>query len=69
MFASRLSGESANLGEEIVLALKRYGDVPVEFLSRLTGRGPATIEEYLTALEEKHVVKRKDEKVSLNENE
>ena len=66
MIATRLSGEPGNLGEEIVIALKRYGSVPVEFLSRLTGRDPLTIEKYLTALEQKRVVKREDQNVKLD---
>ncbi len=67
MFATKLSGDSVNLGEEIVLALKRYGRVPVEFLVRLTGRSPSTVEEYVTALEERHVVKRQNEQVMLED--
>lgn len=65
MFSSRLSGDNTNLGEEIVLALKRYGSVPIEFLSKLTGKDPATVEQYVTTLEEKEVVKREDQKVKL----
>lgn len=66
MFATRLSGDPTNLGEEIVLALKRYGTVPVEFLSRLTGRDVSTVEEYLATLEEKKVISREDHKVKLD---
>ena len=66
MLATRLSGEPGNLGEEIVIALKRYGSVPVEFLSRLTGRDSSTIERYLTTLEQKKVVKREDQNVKLD---
>ena len=66
MIATRLSGEPGNLGEEIVIALKRYGSVPVEFLSRLTGRDPSTIEKYLVTLEQRKVVKREDQSVKLH---
>jgi predicted transcriptional regulator len=66
MYSTRLSGDNTNLGEEIVLALRRYGAVPIEFLSKLTGRDTPTLERYLTTLEEKEVVKREDQKVKLN---
>ena len=66
MFATRLSGDPTNLGEEIVLALKRYGTVPVEFLSRLTGRDVSTVEQFLDKLEQKKVVTREDRKVTLD---
>ena len=70
MFSTRLSGDNTNLGEEIVLALKRYGSVPIEFLSKLTGKDPSTVERYVTTLEEKEVVKREDQKIKLyNEDE
>jgi DeoR/GlpR family transcriptional regulator of sugar metabolism len=57
--------ESPSLSESIVAFLKRYGTVPVGFLAKQHKRGVEEIESYLTNLEEKGVIIRDGDRVSL----
>jgi len=49
----------------IVLVLKNYGAVPLDFLAQKVGRRTPEILEYLRALEEEGVIKRQDDTVAL----
>ena len=57
--------ETSSLSESIVAFLKKYGTVPVEFLAKLHHRGADEIESYLATLEDKGVIVRDGEMVSL----
>jgi Mn-dependent DtxR family transcriptional regulator len=55
-----------NLAELIVVVLRKYGgSIPAEYLARVLNQNPAVVDEYLNVLEQKHVVKREGETVSL----
>lgn len=58
--------ESKGLSMLIVITLKEYGTIPIDFLAKVLGRRPSEIEEYLENLERERVIERKGEKVSLS---
>jgi predicted transcriptional regulator len=56
---------SPSLSESIVATLKRHGTVPAEFLAKIYNRELSEIESYLETLEDKGVIRREGENVSL----
>lgn len=49
----------------IVMTLKNYGEVELDFLAELVGRSPTEVEGYLQNLEEDGIVRQQGSKVSL----
>ena len=55
-----------NLAELIVVVLRKYGgSIPTEYLARVVNQNPSVVNEYLDLLEQKNVIKREGDEVSL----
>ncbi len=59
------SSQRAATANSIVLVLKNYGSVPLDFLAQKVGHITPEILEYLRTLEEEGVIKRQDDTVAL----
>jgi len=56
---------SLSLAELIVVTLRRYGEISVDFLARVLDQRTSDVEEYVVKLEREGVVMRSGNKVSL----
>ena len=55
-----------NLAELIVVVLRKYGgSIPAEYLARVVNQKADVVDEYLDLLEQKNVIKRNGDEVSL----
>lgn len=55
-----------NLAELIVVVLRKYGTpLPTEYLARVLNQHQSVVDDYLNLLEEKNVVRREGDEVSL----
>jgi hypothetical protein len=61
------SSESLSLNTSIVLALRRYGTIPLDFLARVLGRRKSEILSDVEDLQRKGIVAVTDEKISLSD--
>jgi hypothetical protein len=56
-----------SLGERIILTLRKYGTVPVDFIARVNSRRVSEIEDYLQILQVDGIIKREGDRVSLSQ--